>query len=260
LDARGDIRNNLLSFLIGAKKRLGYQGTGGGYFLTHNLGNAHQNMHRVDAWLNLLESLGIGVYKCAPYLTLKENEEAFAENFLKASGISKGDLLVGIHPGARIKTRCWPLERFAKVAEYARDTCKAKIIVFLEPDGYGEDIPIRGENFKARLTLRELVALIKRLDLLVCNDGGAMHIATAVSTPVVAIFGPTDSLRFGPYGGSNTVIIEENISCRPCFDYCKFNKALCLERIGLNSVESAVYKAVEALKREPLVNAGLRRG
>lgn len=242
LDARGDIRNNFLSFFSGGKMRLGYSWTGGGFFLTDNLNDEHKNSHRVDAWLNLLSYLGLPMNKCKPYLYVSKNEEMLVDALLKTNGVTNGDLLVGVHPGARIKTRCWPLDRFAKVTEYVRDTYKAKVIVFLEPESYGDEIPINGEYFKVKLTLRELVALIKKLDLLICNDGGAMHIATAVDTAVAAIFGPTNPVWFGPYGTNNTIIIENGIPCRSCFDYCRFSQPICLSDITVEMVVEAVDK------------------
>lgn len=249
LDARGDMRNNLLSFLSGGKKRVGYDWTGAGFFLTDNLRHEHENSHKIDTWLNLLEHLGIRTNEYAPHLYISKDEEKFAEEFLKTNGIGNRDLLVGIHPGARIKTRCWPLNRFAKVAEYVRDICKCRVVVFLEPEGYGEKIPINGENFKARLTLRQLIALIKRLDLLICNDGGAMNIATAVGTAVAAIFGPTNPAWFRPRGENDAIIIENDMSCRPCFDYCKFNEVLCLDKITVSRVEEIVHEILKKLNK-----------
>lgn len=240
LDARGDIRNNLLSFLISGKTRLGYGWTGGGFFLTDNLKVENKGLHRIDAWVKLLKYLGLSANDCRPHLCVTKEEEAFADNFLKTNGISSQYLFIGIHPGARIKTRCWPLDRFAKVAEYVRDVYKSKVIIFLDPEGYGDEISIQGESFKVKLTLKQLIVVFKKLDLLVCNDGGPMHIATAVNTPVVAIFGPTNPIWFGPYGKSNTVIIENNMPCRPCFDYCKKDKAVCLDSITVNKVKEMI--------------------
>lgn len=249
LDARGDIRNNFLSFLIGGKMRLGYDRTGGGFFLTDNLKDAVKNLHRVDAWVNLLKYLGLNADNCRPYLHVSKDEEALAEDFLKINGISTQDLLIGIHPGARIKTRCWPLDRFAEIAEYTRNICKSKIIIFLDQEGYGDEIPISGESLKVKLTLRQLIGVIKKLDLLICNDGGVMHIATAVNTAVVAIFGPGSPVWFRPYGENNTIIIDNNMPCRPCFDYCKYNKAICLEQITVNQVKEVIGNVCGGLNK-----------
>jgi len=239
IDARGDIRNNLLSFLISGKRRIGYSYTGGGYFLTDALLPEGKNRHRVDTWLGLLSHLGIGTDKYSPSLYITQGEEKTARNFLIKQGIKNGELLVGIHPGAKIKSRCWPLANFAAVAEQIRNTLGAKIVVFIEPDGYGEEIPIGGEFIKAKIPLREMVCLVKLIDLLVCNDSGAMHIAAAVDTKTLSIFGPGDYKRIGPYGTGHTIIADNEVDCRPCFDSCKHNKALCLNKISVDMVVNA---------------------
>jgi len=120
LDARGDFRNNFLSLLTGGKIRLGYDWTGGGYFLTDLLHLDYTNAHRVDAWANLLNYFDIKVNERQPRLCISLDENEKAIHFLKNNGIKENDLLIGIHPGARNKQRCWPLERFAETAEYFR--------------------------------------------------------------------------------------------------------------------------------------------
>jgi len=248
LDARGDFRNNLLSFLIGAKRRIGYNWTGGGYFLTDVAQFDYNNGHRIDAWLNLLNYLGIKVESPKPYLSVAKDEEEWAGSFLREKGIGEGDLVIGIHPGARIKTRCWPLDRFAEVADYIKDNYKSKIIVFIEPDDYGQDIPIKKEHLKVKVSLRQLIALIKKLNLLICNDSGVMHIACALGIPLVAIFGPGDIKRIGPYGDKYTVVIKEQMECRPCFDYCKYKEPFCITKISVEEVLKEVDNKIKSIK------------
>lgn len=245
IDARGDIRNNLLSFLINGKRRLGYGWTGGGYFLTDKINLYPKNIHRVDAWLNLLDYLGIYVEKPRPDIFVSEEEETGARDFLFKNGIKDTELLIGIHPGAQIKSRCWPINRFAELAESLMYKLKAKIIVFVEPEGYGNDIPIKGEFLKVRLPLHDIIGLIKQLDLLVCNDSGAMHIASAVNTRTLSIFGPGAIEQIRPYGPRNTLLFKAAVTCRPCFDNCKSSKPVCLEDI---SVEMAIEAAEKIIK------------
>jgi len=244
LDARGDFRNNLLSFLIGGRRRVGYKWTGGGYFLTDTVLFDYRNKHRVEAWIKLLSYLNIKGDDVKPYICVAEDEEKWADEFLRNHNINSEGLVIGIHPGARIKTRCWALDKFAKVAENIRGTYKTKIIIFVEPGGYGESILINTDFIKVDVCLRKLVALIKRLNLLICNDGGAMHIATAVETPTISIFGPTNPVWFGPYGDSNSVVIKENIKCRPCFDYCKYSEPFCLTGISVDEVSGCIDKKI----------------
>ncbi len=246
LDARGDVRNNFLSFLIGAKRRIGYDWTGGGCFLTDVVRSDREKMHRVDAWGNLLKYIGIENCNINPAIAVSEEYERWAEKFLQDRRVDRNKIIAGIHPGARIKTRCWPLDRFSVVADYLRKK-DCEVFIFIEPGGYGEDIRVPDGCHKVKLNLHELIALTKRLDFLICNDSGIMHISTAVGTPVVAIFGPMKPEWFGPYGGDNLVIIKEDISCRPCFDYCKYDEARCLTAIHKDEVIDKVEGVINKL-------------
>ncbi len=248
LDARGDIRNNLISFLIGAKKRVGYDWTGGGYFLTDVIRSKRDNLHRVSAWVNLMKHIGIKSGDIKPVIHLSKEEESCAGNFLKSKGVDEKSLLVGIHPGARIKIRCWPLERFVNIARYLRHN-NIQVVFFVEPQGYGEDAGLPDGCLKVKLDLRKYAAVVKRTDFLVCNDGGAMHVATAVGTPVIAVFGPTKKEWFGPYGDNNKVVIKENIACRPCFDYCKYREPYCLTGIAEEQVIQQIDGMINKIKK-----------
>jgi len=240
LSARGDLRDNLLGFLSKAKRRIGYSWLGGKFFLTENLSNEYENKHRVQAWLNIADFLGAKTEKIKPSLFLSKQDQKIASEFFLANGILDKDFVIGIHPGAGIKRRCWPLERFAKIAEYVRDNHQAKIVVFVEPDGYGENIPITGSWIKADLPLKEIMAVVNRLDLFIGNDSGVMHIANALDIAGISIFGPGDSKIVGPYRKERSIIIEDPVTCRPCFDNCKYNDFRCLNQIKVEKVIRAI--------------------
>lgn len=241
LDARMDIRNNLLMWLIGAKRRLGYNVQGGGCFLTDIALFDEKNQHRINVWMGLLNCLDIETENLNPELYIVESEERFARKFLHNNRLSEDDLIIGIHPGAGIKKRCWPLERFEKVAQYVKSAYNAKIIIFVEPGGYGDKI-INGSFIRANLSLKELVSVVSKINLFICNDSGPMHIATAVGTSVVAIFGPGNLNIIGPYGKKHHVVIKGGFSCRPCRDYCKYEKSYCLLSIQVEDVTKVIDK------------------
>lgn len=244
LDARMDFRNNLLMFLSAAKRRVGYNSTGGGYFLTDIVPADCSRRHRVDDWINLLKYLGLEVYDPKPKVWISENEGKWANDFLASHNIKENDLIIGIHPGGRIKKRCWPLDRFAKVADYAEEKYNAKVIVFIEPNGYGSDIATKGRLNRAKLSLRELISVVGRLSLFICNDSGPMHVAVAVNVPLIAIFGPGDLERMGPYGKGHKIIAKKGLPCRPCYDYCKYAEPFCITEISIEVVLEAVDEEI----------------
>jgi len=250
LDARGDIRNNLVSYLIGGKRRLGYDWMGGGYFLTDKINFNIESSHRSEGWYKLLEHLKLKIENPKTDIPVSTEIESQSKNFLKVSGLNENDLIIGIHPGASVKVRCWSLEKFAKVAEYLKDTYKAKTVIFIDSEGYGEGINLRSEWIKAKVDLNMLIGIIKNLDLLICNDSGAMHIATAVGTPVVAVFGPGDAKTIGPYGGIHRLVQIRDLNCRPCFDRCKYDRMRCLESIRVEDVAKAADEVIADILKE----------
>jgi ADP-heptose:LPS heptosyltransferase len=196
----------------------------------------------------LIKHVGINDSDIRPIIAISNEEERWAVEFLRSKGVDREKLVIGIHPGARIKTRCWPLEKFSKVTYYLKQR-NAQVIIFIDPDGYGQNMQVPEGYIKAKVNLREFIALVKKLDFLVCNDGGAMHMATAVDTPVMAIFGPTNPVWFGPCGEGNTVVIREDVPCRPCFDYCRHKEPYCLTSITEEQVIKQVDVMVSKMER-----------
>ena len=250
LDARRDPRNNFLSFLIGAKKRVGYGWKVCGFFLTDVVGLKDEKTHRVEAWKGLLAHLGVQTGNVRPDILISAEEEKWAGEFLKNNGISDHDLVIGIHPGARVKVRCWPLEKFAAVAGHVQKKHGAKVVVFIEPGGYGQDMALDVNHLKTKLSLRQTAAVISRLDLLICNDTGTMHVAAAFGVPIVSVFGPTCPVRFGPYGKTHRIIIKDNCCYRPCFDHCRYHEAICLVEISTKDVIEMVDRQLQDLKKK----------
>jgi heptosyltransferase-2 len=173
--------------------------------------------------------------------------------------IRADDLLVGIHPGARIAVRRWELEKFAKVGELLLEQVGAKVVVFCDEQGYGADIPMRQRPVFFRGSLREMMALIQCCHLLVCNDSGPMHLATGVGTRIVGIFGPTLPALFGPYGSGHRVVIQDGFPCRPCFDRCIYDQPYCLTTITVDEVLLVIEGEIARIRRSRLLETGLKQ-
>jgi ADP-heptose:LPS heptosyltransferase len=101
-------------------------------------------------------------------------------------------------------------------------------------------------NLCGKTNLRQLVALLEGASLVIANDSGPMHIAAAVGTPTIAIFGPTDPARVGPLGSGHQVLAVP-VPCGPCFRSGKFPdcpRAVCLEGVRVSHVMDAVQRAL----------------
>jgi heptosyltransferase-2 len=240
LTGRMDVRDNFTSWLIGAKQRVGYGFAGGASLLTDVVSPNLSRPHRSQIWLQLLRHLGHPVSNELPQLHLSEAERAFADKFLAQNRLDAAVLLIGVHPGARIATRRWGEDNFASVASRIESELNARILWFSDPSAKDSAESLPSSWIRISLPFREFLAVLARCNLLVCNDSGPMHLATALAVPVVAVFGPQQPEWFGPIGPNNRVVLRPEFWCRPCSDYCIFDQPYCLRTITPDQVNSAI--------------------
>jgi heptosyltransferase I len=177
---------------------------------------------------------------------VSERDRRQVKSLLDESGIDGSRLLVAINPVALWETKLWLNDRFAALADRlvrAHDLD----VVFTGGPGDRETIAdIRAKmtekaaDFSGRTTLTMLAALYQQAALLVTTDTGPMHLAAAVDTRVVALFGPTAPWRTGPFGKGHTVI-RTAPPCSPCFKrQCDVHQCRCMRDITVEMVLSAV--------------------
>jgi heptosyltransferase II len=238
--SRRHIRERILLALSGARQRVGY---------THRpQGSAER--HKTDEWLELLVGFG-GAGKRAPdadYPRLKvtEWERRWAEEYLLAHGVSSSDVLVGVHPGASVPEKRWPLERFREATRFIAQLPGVRALVFVDPSGYGAALGDAGGAVSARVDLRQIIALLERCDVLLCNDSGPMHLGGALGVPTVAVFGSGIPRLFAPLGaGHELVTANREGSARP-YDVSEVPTSTVLD-----ALERALHKsAANAKARE----------
>jgi ADP-heptose:LPS heptosyltransferase len=244
--ARADIRENFILWLVNVRRRVGYAFGGGGFLLTDAVTPDLARPHFSNRWLRLLEHLDKPILTRRPHLRLKQEERNWAEQYLAERGVNGEDLVVAVHPGARSAIRQWGEENFRAIAEQLTGKFATKIIWFHDP-GQVPPIEILKHCVPLSLPLRQFMAVLSRCDLLVCNDSGPMHIATALDVPVVGIFGPTEPSWFGPLGEGHHVLIRPEFWCRPCFDYCQFDQPYCLRLVTVAAVYEAAAEALRVI-------------
>lgn len=248
LNARADVRNNVLGALAGGRRFVSLS-CGPGDFLATDVVHSSEESHRSDDWRLVVERVcGPAPAAATPRLTVPA---ALRDDVAAALGLraSPGQLVIGVHPGARIAVRRWPLERFAAVADELAARLGARLVVFAEPDGYGADLPVRSHFVVVQRSLREMMAAFTACDVLVCNDSGPMHVANALGVPVVALFGPTKLEWFGPRGGESRIVRIDEVECRPCFDVCRFAEPHCMTRLEEHMVIDGVVSVLAARGR-----------
>jgi len=197
---RPNVREYALLALSGARRRVGYARPGWDRTLTDAIAFGDSDLQKKDAWLRLLAAFGGPRAIEIPSLQVSRDEQLWASEYLRANGASPSNLLVAIHPGASIPEKRWPIDRFEKVASDIGARPDIDVLTFIEPEGYGSSLARVDRVIPVKVELRQMMALLARCDLLVCNDSGPMHIAAALGVPTVAVFGSGINRLFAPLG------------------------------------------------------------
>jgi ADP-heptose:LPS heptosyltransferase len=211
IDARMDIRSNLLAALTAAPVRIGYEIGGGGWLLTNSIPAERDASHKVDDWLALFPlvpgATALQRQSRMPRLTVSEREVSDArDRILSHTAIVAP--VVGYHSGGSHAGKRWPLALFEQLVEDLAVSAGGTHVFFLGPD---DDAPTRLQRAAVlrRPTLREFMAEVSLCDLLVCNDSGPMHIADALGVPVVAVFEVGNPQWYGPSGRRSVIVKGE---------------------------------------------------
>jgi heptosyltransferase-2 len=200
------IREHVVIGLSGARRRIAFAFGQGDRVLTDGLPVTDRDRHKAADWLELLERIGTPVDVSPARLRVSPAEREWALEFLSARGIPPTDVLIGIHPGASVPAKKWPLSRFREIAAGLAQRKETSVLAFVDPAGYGASLGDVEGVAAARVSLRQMMALIERCSLLVCNDSGPMHIAGALGVRTVAVFGTGINLWFAPLGEGHRLI------------------------------------------------------
>lgn len=178
--------------------------------------------HAVSRYLEALNLHGVDTTDAQPRLQLTELEHNTANRFLTDTGVKSGQRIIGIHPGGNWIYKLWSAEKYAQLASALCKEENVKILLFAGPNERELQAQVADMMCKTPIlvdttNLREVSALIAACDVYIGNDTGPMHIAAAVETPVVALFGSTNHVRSGPYGEGHTVVQSGmDLGCNPC--------------------------------------------
>ena len=193
-------RLNLITYLADIKRRAGYKNNKFGFLLTDKLIDIRPLglKHEVDYCLDILRKLGLKISDKIPYLAVKNEDMDSVGNILEALGVNRDTRIAAIHPGSSCISKRWPRERFVVLANRLVEDYGLKVILIASgeeneaiADEIARQIRYPVLNLSGKLSLGQVSALLKRCVIFISNDSGPVHIASAVGTPVVSIFGVT---------------------------------------------------------------------
>lgn len=256
ISVRSDPRDHLFMWLTGARRRYGYPTAGSRIFLTHPLSRRRAKQHRVEDWREIGRALDLPEMDTAePRLAHSQYATASVDAIFRA--VHKPVLC--LHTGARIGVRRWPEKHFARIVSHLRRHFDFHLLLIPDPDGFGSDLAPLADTFVEKLTVGELIDVLGRSDLLLCNDSGPAHLAASCGRPVIAIFGPSDPDCFRPWGRDHHVVIRDICPWRPCFDYCKFLEPHCMTKLLPDLVWPEIHEHIRHLIARGVVTDRLHK-
>lgn len=255
IDFHGLFKSAVITGLSGARRRLGYDSTQELSFLFYNE-RIPEDMakHAVDRYVDFVAHLGWSGDGRDFTIGVTEQNRRNVDVLMEGGANKTGERLVAVNPVALWPTKLWSIEAFGELCRRMVEELRCTVVLTgVHADGpYLAAIAARSGalamNLAGRTSLRDLACLYRRADVVVSTDSGPMHIAAAVGTPVVAIFGPTDPLRTGPYGDDH-MVIRRGLDCSPCFQKrCRTMR--CMMEIGPEEVFRAVEKTLKRKERK----------
>ena len=248
------------SWYAGIKQRIGYDFKNRGRFLTKKIRlSGYRDKHIVEYYGDLMMSLNIELKHKDLELYINKDDVEQANRLLEQKGIKDGELLVGVIPGAgrswgkQASFKHWLPERFAELSDKIVEKYKAKIIMM--GDVFEKELSQsvlshmhqKAIDLTGSTSIGVLAALLKRMKLVITNDGGPLHMAVAVGTKTVSIFGPVSEAVYGPYPYSDKhIVVKADIGCRPCYKDFRIppceSERICMQGIDTDKVFSAVEK------------------
>ncbi|MFZ5801107.1 MAG: lipopolysaccharide heptosyltransferase II [Candidatus Omnitrophota bacterium] len=238
---------NLLCFLSGIKERVGYHNNKFGFLLTQKIPDTRPQgkMHEAEYCLAALSRIGIPAQYSPPFMPISSSAEIWADEVLKSNGVARKDLLIALNPGASCPSKRWREEKWAILARRLSEKLGAKIAIICG----SSDMSVAQEvlsrvsfpviDLAGKTSLKQLASFLRRANLFITNDSGPMHIACAVNTPVVAVFGRNEKglspRRWGPWGKLSTVLHKE-VGCELCLAHNCQKGFACLEAISPEEV------------------------
>lgn len=276
IDFQGLLKSGLLVFLSRGKKKIGYDKTRelSYLFLDKKVPPYPLNRHAVERNMNLVMALDAGPdgfvfdqsekkdnyfadgcqtmwhHPTRFAMSIGEEEKRTVQHFLTSKGIQASRPLVTIHSQAGWVTKLWQPFKWAELSDKLIETYGAQIVFTGEKDDHPSTEAIlslmenKAINGSGQTSLKELAYLLRLSNLMITTDSGPMHIASAMGTPVLALFGPTAPWRTGPYS-HHSVVIRKTISCSPCFKR-KCKSQTCMEMISVHDVFNAAHQELES--------------
>lgn len=253
LDLQGLAKSAAMAYLSKAPKRLGFCNMReGSHLISKPVCGLHQQGSVVERYLDVVRALGCRVDKVVFPVFPTEEEKQQARNLAQEAGLDIDQSYILLVPGANWPNKRWPTQHFARLVDLIWESGRVPVMV-----GAGNDQVLVDEviakakrspiSLVGKTSLKQLAYIMQYSTALVGGDTGPMHLAAGLKTPVVALMGPTDVNRNGPYGeGHRTLTVSYD--CAGCWQRKCPKMRDCLADISPKQVFEALQKIIDRIK------------
>lgn len=261
IDFQGLLRTGIFTFLSRSKKKIGFNNAreGARYFYHDKVLIPANLTHAVDKNLFLIQSsLHISTDDNMPKMMIQPDAIKAVKRLHKEHNFTNDKPTIAIAPAARWKSKTWAPSFFAKVIDIVNESIpefNCWILGTEEEFAIGEKVKDKSSfkgisNLMGGTNFGTLVQMLRQSDVLLTNDSGPMHIGASLQLPTIALFGPTDPNKTGPYGEIHKVFCGE-CEQSPCFlRTCPLNKQICTTTIAAQDVAEAIINIIKEKQNE----------
>ncbi|WP_094603888.1 Lipopolysaccharide core heptosyltransferase RfaQ [Sporomusa silvacetica DSM 10669] len=251
LDLQGLFKSSAIVFLSGASTRLVYENAReGSQLLSRRVVGSYATGHVVERYLDVVRGLGCQVDQPVFPVVITDDEVKRTRSIMAHAGLPVGTPYVVMALGANWPNKIWPAEKFAELCDRLYTAEKFTPVVI---GGPGDDpllerllaqVQIPPISLVGKTSLKQLAYVIKNAAAFIGGDTGPMHLSAALGIPTIALMGPTDQIRNGPYGNTHRVILADR-QCIGCWQR-KCSKGWdCLASISVETVYSQLLEIMQ---------------
>lgn len=243
------MRAHVSVFFAGIPRRVGFR-RNLPFLLTDTIAHTKHRgeKHETEYTLDLLRAVGLTPAVYAPHLAVPADAVESARKLLREAGITPDDTVIVLHPAASCPSKIWPPDYFAQAADELIDKYGCKTVVVAGADGLRQaDAVVRSMtrqavNLAGKTTLSTLAGIFKQSGLVISNDSGPVHVASAVGAPVISIFGRKQQglspRRWGPLGDKGRAL-HKDVGCAECRAHACSREFACLKAVTVQDVLTA---------------------
>jgi len=251
IDLQNSRASHILSYLSGCVNCYGYDNKKFSFLLQHRIKDEKPLMDPVAHQFRILKMLGIDLLNNSLELWPSSEDIKHMDELLNAQWLSEAQKIVGINISAskRWSTKLWPQQYLMRLCEELGLRDIRVVITGTAQDLIYADMLVKSLktakiiNACGKTSVNELAALIKKCNVFISADSSPLHVASAVGTPFIALFGPTDSRRHLP-PGKNCIVINKDLDCSPCYK-TKCRSKRCMTDISPEEVLAAIDKLIK---------------